>query len=55
MKDVVGFPVSNLMMCMEKILKGCRSRVWSNQLTLKIPLLIIDTIIALLLNDHVMY
>jgi hypothetical protein len=39
---------------LEKILKGCRSRVWSNQLTLKIPLLIIDTIIALLLNDHVM-
>jgi hypothetical protein len=55
MKDVVGCPVSNLMMRMGKILKGCQSRVWSNQLTLKIPLLIIDTIIALLLNDHVMY
>jgi hypothetical protein len=55
MEGVVGCPVSNLMMCMEKILKGCRSRVWSNQLTLKIPPLIIDTIIMVLLNNHVMH
>jgi hypothetical protein len=55
MKGEMGCPVSNLMMCMEKILKGCWSWIWSNQLTLKIPPLIIDTIITLLLNDHVMH
>jgi hypothetical protein len=27
MEGEMGSPVSNLMMCMEKILKGCRSRV----------------------------
>jgi hypothetical protein len=52
MEGVVGCQVSNFMVCMEKILKGCRSRVWSNQLTLKISPLIIDSIIMLLLNDH---
>jgi hypothetical protein len=34
-------------------MKGCRFRVWSNQITLKIPSLIIDAIITLLLNDHI--
>jgi hypothetical protein len=33
----VGYPVSNLMMYMEKFLKRNRYRVCSNQLTLKIP------------------
>jgi hypothetical protein len=55
MEGVVGCTVSYLMMCMVKILKGCRSRVWSNQLTLKISPLIIDSIIMLLLNDHVVH
>jgi hypothetical protein len=55
MECAVGCPVSNRMMCMEKILKGCQSKVWSNQLTLKISPPIIDTITTLLLNDHIMY
>jgi hypothetical protein len=55
MEGEMGCLISNLTMCMEKILKGCRSRVWSNQLTLKISPLIIDTIITLFLNDHVMH
>jgi hypothetical protein len=55
MEGEVGCPVSNLMMCMEKFLKRRCYRVCSNQLTLKIPSLIIDTISTLLLNDHVVH
>jgi hypothetical protein len=55
MEGEVGCPVSNLMMCMKKFLKRIRYRVWSNLLTLKIPPLIIDAIITLLFNDHVVH
>jgi hypothetical protein len=55
MKGEVGCPISNLMMCIEKFLKRSRYRVCSNLLTLKIPPLIIDTIITLLINDHVVH
>jgi hypothetical protein len=51
----VGCRISNLMMSMKKFLKRRWYRVWSNQLTLKIPPLIIDAIITLLFNDHVMH
>jgi hypothetical protein len=55
MEGEVGCPVLNLMICMEKFLKRSRYRVCINQLTLKILPLIIDTIITLLLNDHVVH
>jgi hypothetical protein len=55
MEGEVGCPISNLMMCMKKFLKRRRYRVWSNQLTLKILPLIIDAIITLFFNDHVMH
>jgi hypothetical protein len=55
MEGEVGYPVSNLMMCIKKFLKKNRYMVYSNQLTLKISLLIIDVIIMLLLNDHVVH
>jgi hypothetical protein len=52
MEGEVGCSILNLMMCMKKFLKRRRYRVWSNQLTLKIPPLIIDAIITLPFNDH---
>jgi hypothetical protein len=55
MESVVGCPVSNLVMCTEKLLEQCRSRVSSNQIILKIPPLIIETINTLLLNNHAMH
>jgi hypothetical protein len=47
MEGEVGCTVLNLIMCMKKFLKRRRYKVWSNQLTLKIPPLIIDAITAI--------
>jgi hypothetical protein len=46
MEDMVVCPISNIVMCMEKLLERCRSKVCSDQLILKISPLIIDTIIT---------
>jgi hypothetical protein len=50
--NVLGCPISNLIMYMKKLLERCQSRVRSDQLTLKISPLIIDVVITLPLNDH---
>jgi hypothetical protein len=55
MEGEVGCSVSNLMIYMKKFLKRRRYKVWSNQLTLKISPLIVDAIITLLFNDHVVH
>jgi hypothetical protein len=55
MESMVGFPISNIMMYVEKVLERCQSRVWRHQLALKILSVIIENIMALLLNDHVVH
>jgi hypothetical protein len=54
-KLVVGGLILNLVMCMNKFLKWCRSKSRSNQITLKFLPLVTDAIITLVLNYHVLH
>jgi hypothetical protein len=55
LKLIVSSAITNLLVHMEELLKYCCSWMWGNQLTLKFPPLVMDAIIAFILDDHVMH
>jgi hypothetical protein len=53
LKAIMSRPVTQHMMHMQELFPRRCPRLWLNQLTLKFPVLVIDVVNSLYLNDHV--